>query len=333
MNGEISSVVSNKFRNMGVLCALFVVIIHCRPHFAVGSVGWYAKEMLENGICEMAVPFFFSASGYFIAVKIAEGGYKDEIIKRIRTLLVPYCFWLGMYLLLQFMLIGQLLVAPITQLGLHPLGCPTLTPLWYVRALCCLVLLSPLIVACIKKHALVTLVALGCLYGLVCPYAPLPDWGKLNELARIGPIPVLGLFYFSVGVAIRLRAIRFTVTRLPGAFFAVIGFGLAIVRVVCVRAGVELVGAYCGFASIPFLLYGIWRVIPVSSAPRILATSAFPIYVVHKFFYPLVENWWNKNTLGGYIMTFVGVFVLSLTMACLIRKMSPRFAAVVFGGR
>lgn len=238
-----------------------------------------------------------------------------------------------MYMLLQFILTGSLLVAPITQLGLHPLGCPTLTPLWYVRALCCLVLLSPLIVSCLKRFPMLTLAVLWGLYGLVCPYSPMPGWGKLNQFARIGPAPVLGLFYFSLGMAIRLRVLKFAGARCPTAILVSVGLGLVTARVVCVRFGFELAGAYCGFASIPFLLYGLWRIIPTRPLPRILATASFPIYVVHKFFYPIVECWWDKNTIGGYIMTFVSVLILSLTVTCLIRRMSSRFAAVVFGGR
>ena len=70
---DISDVASNKFRNMSILCALFVVIIHLRPQFAEGTVGWWVREILENGVCESAVPFFFLTSGFFICAKIMGG--------------------------------------------------------------------------------------------------------------------------------------------------------------------------------------------------------------------------------------------------------------------
>lgn len=148
---EMTQMASNKFRNMSVLCALFVVIIHCRPEFEHGCLAWYVKEVLENGICEMAVPFFFLASGFFIAPKIAAGLYKAEVAKRIRTLLVPYVFWLLMYLMLAMALSRHLSLPTPGQLGFDPFDCPALSPLWYVRSLFCLVLLSPIVVFCLKN--------------------------------------------------------------------------------------------------------------------------------------------------------------------------------------
>ena len=60
----------NKLRNMSIVCAAMVVVIHCRPAFEVGSVGWWVKQMLEAGVCHVAVPFFFVVSGYFLSRKL-----------------------------------------------------------------------------------------------------------------------------------------------------------------------------------------------------------------------------------------------------------------------
>ena len=65
---------SNKIRNTGILCAFLVVIIHCRPNFEAGTIGWWVKEFLENGFTHIAVPFFFAVSGFFLAKELDDGG-------------------------------------------------------------------------------------------------------------------------------------------------------------------------------------------------------------------------------------------------------------------
>lgn len=158
--GTVSVAVSNKFRNMSILCALFVVIIHCRPPFEVGTGMWWVQQILEWGICTIAVPFFFVSSGYFLAVHSeARGWYTAALMKRMRTLVVPYFIWLTLSLLfgVAFRLLGGREIAEVFGLdslrrfyGISLTELPGLTPLWYVRGLLVLVMLSPLLLYVVK---------------------------------------------------------------------------------------------------------------------------------------------------------------------------------------
>lgn len=333
MKFEISDRVSNKLRNMSIICALLVVIIHCRPHFEHASLAWWVKEVLENGVCEMAVPFFFLVSGFFIAAKIFDGVYKDEIVKRVRTLLVPYFCWVLMFLSFGMCVSRRFFVPSLGQMGFDPFCCPALSPLWYVRALFCLALLSPVILFCLKRCPRVTLITLACLYGLICPYVPMPCWGPIQDLARVGPLPVLGLFYFSLGMAIRLGMFNSSNRRVLSTLCVIVGIALIAFRAISVYSGKGWIGAYCGFFAIPFLMYGGYCLMPEKSMPKIVVAASFPIYVIHKFFYPIVLHWCDKNTLFGYLFASTFVFCLSFVTSVAIRKWLPRFAAVVFGGR
>lgn len=333
MGLEVSESVSNKFRNMSIVCALFVVIIHCRPRFEQGCISWYVKELLENGVCEIAVPFFFLASGFFIAQRIEDGRYGVEIGKRVRTLLLPYIFWLLLFILFQMCIVRHFTMPSLTQLGLDPFHCPALSPLWYVRALFCFSLLSPALIWLLKKSPLMTLMVFGCLYGVVCPYAPMPRWSLFKNIMRIGPVPVLGLFYFSLGMAIRLGLVKFVWKRTLTVLCFAMGVALVIGRAVLTDFGYGLAGVYCGFMSIPLLIIGFWELIPERLWPKVLIASAFPIYLTHKFFYPFVAHWCDKTSLFGYFSLFVCVFALSLVATVTLRRLSPKFVAVVFGGR
>lgn len=271
-----------------------------------------------------------------LSKKFKGGGYKGEIFKRMRTLLLPYGFWILMFLLFDMILTRQFIMPSFGAIGLNPFGCPALSPLWYVRALICLVLISPVILLGLRKSPEATLLVMLFLYGAICPYYPMPQWGRLEDLVRVGPIPVLGLFYFTVGMAIRLGSLRGIIEKAMNfspIIWIVLGFALVITRAVVVDDGLGLLGAYCGFASIPFLIFGFFRMVPAKRGPNWLVLSPFPVYVIHKFFYPIVGRCVDKNTLQGYVLSFVCVFVLSLLATCIIRSSSPKISAFVFGGR
>ena len=112
-----------------------------------------------------------------------------------------------------------------------------------------------------------------------------------------------------------------------------LGLGFVVARIVALSCGCGWVGAYCGFASIPFLIIGFWNAIPDRLWPAAITTSSFPIYLIHMFFYPIVDLCCNKNSPVGYIFEFSSVFVLSLIMSIVIRRFLPRFASIAFGGR
>lgn len=230
----ITKEISNRFANMAIVCAFLVVIIHCRPVFEQGTVAWWMKQMLENGVCLMAVPFFFLASGFFLAGHLGEQGwYKSALMTRIRTLLVPYLIWCTLFVI--FLLCrgesGDLLTLKgfCRAYGANPLWFPCLSPLWYVRGLFVLVLLSPLL----KRVVSLGWPALLCLfvvYGLICPGPSGEGW--LYELTRCGVLPLAGVFYFTLGMAIRGGVISVHVTTKKSVCALIIGLSLDFMQVI-----------------------------------------------------------------------------------------------------
>ena len=56
-----------------------------------------------DGLCRIAVPWFFIASGYFIAGRFGESGwYGRAVSKRLRTLLVPFALWAVIGVIVKF---------------------------------------------------------------------------------------------------------------------------------------------------------------------------------------------------------------------------------------
>ena len=152
---------SNKIANMSLLCSLMVICIHVLKRTqAPGSFAWRCRQLSGEGLCRIAVPFFFAAAGYFLAMHFCEKGwYKREVLKRIRTLAVPFVVWCSIcFMLCSCIMVlanlsnGQIwheglfsLNRIVRSLGVNPVAVPELRQLWFVRVLFVLVLVSPIL--------------------------------------------------------------------------------------------------------------------------------------------------------------------------------------------
>lgn len=82
---------SNKFANMSLACAMLVVTIHCGFEAQSDAIVWFMHRYLHVGVAKIAVPFFFLASGYFLAAHVEEKGWwRREVLKRVKTVLLPF---------------------------------------------------------------------------------------------------------------------------------------------------------------------------------------------------------------------------------------------------
>ena len=221
----------------------------------------------------------------------------------------------------------------LSEIGFWYTDCPLLTPLWYVRALFVLVLLSPIIYFAVKKFGVWTLMGLLVVYAVVCPYYPMLHWNGLRNFARVGLLPVLGMFYFSLGMALRMGCIQ-NVIKLNPLLSLGVGLALVIVRAFALASHPQI-APYCGMFAIPFVIYGLWCVVPSSKWPALFTANAFAVYLIHKFVLlglSIVGVRFNASVILCLGMA-VFVFLFSAAMATFIRNRVPRFAAIAFGGR
>ena len=174
-------------------------------------------------ICPVAVPMFFFISGYLFFKGLENWNYelwKGKMIKRVRTLLIPYFLW-NLIAILAFPVIrlgGALLNgSPIddlwavvedrgfirlfwdrtlfdgniqnttNMLGWRvPCGQPTNTPMWFVRDLMVVLLFSPLIHKLIDKGKFAFIILLAGLY-------------IVNIWIPISGFSIRSVFFFSWG--------------------------------------------------------------------------------------------------------------------------------------
>ena len=118
--------VSRKILNMGLLCAALVVTRHVFLTGPVGSVAWLIEQIVIDGIAQIAVPFFFVASGCLLARHFGEPGWwGKECRKRVFSLLVPYLIWSFI-----FVVIGT----PVSIASDYVAGRTFGTSIWYLHS-------------------------------------------------------------------------------------------------------------------------------------------------------------------------------------------------------
>lgn len=197
--GLIDQRLSNKFSWAAFLGSILVVFIHVgTPNDSKPTVLWWTFQFVTEGVCRCAVPFFFMAAGFFLALHYGqEKWWRTALNSRLRTLLIPFVLWNGITLLLTKTWSAADVFA---GLGLNPLEYCALNPLWFMRSLMLFVICSvftfPLLHA-VKGKGIFVLVA--------CLVVALAGSGILYASDAIWVIPlkitfsIEGYIYFMLG--------------------------------------------------------------------------------------------------------------------------------------
>ena len=226
--------------------------IQGRPCF-VGMAAWvwYAVEMVSEVVARLSVPLFYVVSGYLFfrsADSFSCHEYIAKLRRRFRSLFIPYVLWnlmavawLAFHILLMrlldaggeggvefrfsFMRLLNTLsysnatngfVVYLDQVGTHALSVfPADVPLWFVRDLMIVVLLSPLVRWLILKARVWYVVAVGVVWYVCQAWTTLQavhgaDIPLFNTSAfQVITYTVAALFFFSLGAWLSLRRIDF----------------------------------------------------------------------------------------------------------------------------
>lgn len=171
--------------------------LHTNP-FDMESIYDFIRITLSNIGTHFAVPVFFMFSGFLFFYKTKDFGlneYKDKLRKRFHSLFIPYISWIILYILnVELWKIRGIIFKgePLSDLwqciselgGIHvfwdssrwgnnttnllgwhtPGSGPTLIPLWFIRDLMVVVLLTPVIFFLIKKFKAKTILILAACY-------------------------------------------------------------------------------------------------------------------------------------------------------------------------
>lgn len=214
-------------------------------------------------------------------------------------------------------------------LGFDCMDFPLHVPLWYVRCLFFFVLTGGLFKFGVgaSQHLWLALTFAACLLANHLPCE------NVREFLRMG-YSLAGVFYFSVGVFIQ----RFSPSLRSTHAAVLCGFvGMALLAV-------KLLFAYHGWRfqialgklSLPFLIYFTWHFMSARRLPNWLTACSFPIFLMHSIFLTYLGIMLKRLPLGALTTTgiqYIGSILLSIALTLLLRRLSPRAARVLFGGR
>ena len=114
--------------------------------YSVLGSGWDAYEVLKivmsQTLVKMAMPTFFVISGYLFFVNVEQFNkeiYWQKIRRRVKTLLIPYIIW------------NLLMAVKLKAFNLSLFWTPANMPLWFLRDLMIVSLLTPIIYIGVRK--------------------------------------------------------------------------------------------------------------------------------------------------------------------------------------
>lgn len=341
-----------------------VVVMHSAVADAVpgaagmaGDAGRTLYEAVEAlfvvGVCHVAVPAFFFISGclFFREGVFTAGMYKAKLKKRCRTLLVPYLFWNAAAAALMFL--GQTFMGGLSSgrqklladysvadwLGcfwsVGDTGMPMCYPLWFMRDLMVLALLSPLFYAAIRRAGAALPLAAGALWV-----------AGVTGRADFCVLSLEDMAFFSWGAYYGIRGKDFAASfrRLPAKAVAAAYAALVILPPVLRHAGVDDGGALSRAAMFTGLVAAVLVAARMAEGGKKaggrLTQSSFFIYAYHAM--PtllMVKTWARYVPATGLTMTLGQLAIPALAVAAgvllymLSAKLMPRFTAVITGGR
>jgi surface polysaccharide O-acyltransferase-like enzyme len=313
----------------------------------------FVENAVKHGVVRMSTPFFFMVSAYLLfaalvrhdagrptIVPIADG-YRGEIRKRLRSLLLPFALWSAWSFallaaierlpMISAMAGASILDQPPAALAETLLWNPVAHPLWFVRDLFLIALAWPLAWMLLRQRTLGLLV----IAALCVPWFL---WCEVRETRA--------LVFFALGAWLAIH--RPAIPRPHGAALIATGTlwltGAALHALFIMRTGHTdpVYNNITILAELVTVWFGTQRLLPWLRRPWLmpLAAYTFFVYVAHE---PIVTFARKAavRVLGGepallfvaWIAAGAATLAICFGMAIALHRLLPAFYGLVTGGR
>lgn len=305
-------------------------------------------ELISHYLGRLPVPCFFLFSGYFFFNKITGLNthiYTCQLKKRVRTLLIPYLSWNIIYIVviyiknLFFYLLGKDIDDSYTGLNNWSLynilwGMPLNFPLWYLRDLIVMTILSPLFYYYFRYTKILGLVLILFIY--------------LSTFeSGIPGLSTTAIFYFGLGAFMgqfKYNMLKFTVPF--GRITIILAItGLSIAMYYTVSSFNEYwirVFLVFGVPSVLLLGYKCLNYVSLKKRLIFLAPMVFFIYASHMIYILgwfkgalsksfLANSDWGM-LLGYFIVPLLCIGAISILYR-LMKSKTPRILNIITGNR
>lgn len=203
----IEQTLSNAIKVLRFPMVLFVVSVHAdftkgfsffgKDVIVQKDLSYHIVNIISHSLADFAVPLFYVISGLLYQSSINKYGYKELLKKKFYSLFIPYIIWNTIFFITFFIRNGYtsfdffqgLLFIPRDDSFIGCLTQPWDGPLWFLRDLMVVFLLSPIIKYLIQRYAKIYLFFLLILYMTkVLPWYIVPG------------LSITSLLFFSIGM-------------------------------------------------------------------------------------------------------------------------------------
>ena len=357
----MNAYLSNKLKIISLISMIMVVFIHSyniTVNFNTGNVdfqegyNYFIQNFFKYGISRMAVPIFFCISGYLFFLKF-QGSLREFIQKyqkRAKSLVLPYVLWsfwgLAFFFILQQVpqsksfftndLIANYSFAKVLDtLFLNPIP----YQLWFLRDLIVLVLFSPIIYLLIKHLKWIPLIVFPILW------LDLFDFSFVLFLEE-------SILFFCLGAYISIHQSSLATQKLDSNKFWI----LSLIWILLILANTILMQRHNNTVlaglihktSIVFGIMALWSVYDLlmkhkeSPGKWLLSISSFSffLYAAHEPILTMLKKGFifilgtsQTTSLLAYFLVPLATIFICLTMAYLLKKITPGFYHILSGGR
>ena len=302
--------------------------------------------LFSSIIAQISVPLFFFFSGFlfFYRVSFNFSVYINKLKKRCRTLLLPYLLWNLFAVVITFAL--HLFLSDMVVEGAKSKlsfidylqsfwefhhGMPMNSPLWFIRDLIVVMMLSPLVYLLIRYCRQYGLLVLGVLW--------LFGWW----IKKPG-FSIMALFFFSMGGAFSIHQKNFVEIFLSFFRFAIVIYVTSLIlqmyfRNNAISSYISKINILSGIVltidiTAFFLSKGIWKV------NSFLSEASFFIYVYHGLIVDRITSrafmilpHIDVALMFIYLMCPIVILGIGLPLYYSLKKRLPRTTALLMGGR
>lgn len=149
---------------INVILSILIVFLH--TNFESDNIVYVTLKHYMNTLADCAVPAFFCISAYltFRKYKLSLYNYKTLLLKRMKTLIVPYILWNIIGYIYQstneYLTSRQISVLSVRKVFISAYN----EPLWFIRTLYIFVIISPIIFLIVRNKTLTIVLILGDIF-------------------------------------------------------------------------------------------------------------------------------------------------------------------------
>lgn len=351
---------SKVFDVVRIPCIVLVVMVHITGYGMRRvnlfpddySLYMFVNRLFSNVIGGVAVPVFFLVSGYlfFRNCEFNITAYRAKLKRRLHTLLIPFLLWNAIYVFVKLL---PLFIPAFARISFcefpgvisyksllsafwnfNDSGFPIVVPLWFLRDLIVMSILSPIVYCFIKYTRLLGLMALILVWVI----------GSMSTLLSWIPLNMNSVFFFTAGAYFGIKRVN-----IVEAFWSVRHISWCYILFVSIEMVKSFgrISPYIHRIGMLFGIVGVFALITkwVAHNPDINTKSVsgivFFIYAVHdpwlvascgrvvEFLLP-TQQW---SLVIGYFTTVFVIVSFGIVLYKILNKLVPKAVGVMVGRR